>query len=237
MMKTKKKPDQINAMNFGSALAKLYRWHQESDIECLQVLLATHGLKDDDGYAVMADVRTQVGVAADRFTRCMRLLQGFKKSKPILSNDASDRTALLQEAVYNDSPSVKRIGLTSQGSEIVETVIGPLTAADETISQKNAEIEGFRWLVKTTEALGIHCDNDDIFTDPMTGVHIWRGLRIIKALIRDVSTMRDTDFDVLLDPRLKQVSKEILNGAKELDHVQKQQLDFSMFCVEKILNE
>jgi len=172
-------------------LSALYSWNSSTDIEALQVLLCINLYADDRGYAQLVDVRREVGIAHDRMTRSIRLLQGHMKSQSIrLIVGGTDRQPLIDVTTYNDSPSVKRIALTSHGRDIVNQILMPVIERQQRIDELEAQLEAQASLPDAVRALGY--DPNKIGNPRVTWLDTLfydRARRFMSALISDIDAL------------------------------------------------
>jgi hypothetical protein len=197
------------ASELGQALSTLHSWYNSTDIEALQTLLCIHMLEDDDGYAQMADVRREVGIAPDKMTRCTRLLMGMNKSAPlsILGGNAA-RSPLIIMVNYENSPSVKRLGLTSAGRAIVSDIITPLHKRENRIKELKEQIHGQICLKQNIEALGF---NPQVLSQSSGDNAIFRdrAALMLKAIINDMSRLTPNEMYDLGLPSVQKVMMEM----------------------------
>ncbi len=208
------------ASELGRALSSLHGWYNSTDIEALQTLLCIHMLEDDDGYAQMADVRREVGIAPDKMTRCTRLLMGMNKSAPlsILGGNAA-RSPLIIMVNYENSPSVKRLGLTSAGRAIVSDIITPLLKRENRINELKEQIlaqedriteleHGQICLKQNIETLGF---NPQVLSKSFGDNAIFwdRAALMLKAILDDMSRLTPNEMYDLGLPSIQKVMMEM----------------------------
>lgn len=120
----------------GRALGDLYQWNTTVDVEALQVLLCISMLELDEfdrhGRVPLIEVKGLIGISHDRMTRCLRLLLGQSKSKPLITTEAAKRTPLIDvHENQNEGPFYKKISLTSEGRQIIENFLDPMISPAE----------------------------------------------------------------------------------------------------------
>lgn len=190
----------------GAALGKLYAWNSSADIECLQVLLCTRLLANDDGYAELARVRLEIGIPMDRMTRCLRLLAGGTKSTSFLGGRSKEdqNVALIDITSYAHNQSVKIIGLTSYGREIISGI-------ENIYSIKNEEIEALSSTKELLDRLGFITDISKIqdYLDSGNAVVTYRATALFDAIFNDLSKMSLVDLYNLNLPHLNKHLQEI----------------------------
>lgn len=179
------------ALELGTALSELYLWNSSSDIEALQALLCIHLLADDQGYAQLAEVRREVGIAPDRMTRCVRLLMGQKKSirLSLLSDDTNHRAPLIDQTVYARSPTVKMVALTPRGRDIVSQFLLPAVKRQERIQELEAKTKEHAELIEGIEGLGFRADK---IVSPHSGTEAFfqhSAQKFLSALLKDITSL------------------------------------------------
>lgn len=179
------------AKELGQALSELYLWNNSSDVEALQTLLCIQLLADHRGYAQLAEVRREVGIAPDRMTRCVRLLMGQKKSMrlSLLAGDTNDRAPLIDMAAYEDSPTVKRVALTPKGRDIVHQFLLPSLKRQERIAELEEKVKVHARIIQAVEDLGY--DTDKLASGALGGNDVFahRAKHFLGSLLKDLANL------------------------------------------------
>jgi hypothetical protein len=225
--------NKINTLGIG--LAQLYSWNQAVDVEAQQVLLCIKSLSDENGYAQVAEVRKTVGVAADRMTRCMRMLQGQKKSQSMFKGLGSQRQPLIDTCSYTGSPTVARVCLTNKGDEIVEKLIGSCHREMEL----EAMLEKQSRMLKQVECMGFDIDEiERLSTSSMDQLWYDRSNAILKAVMNDLSQKKLSE---LLDLNMPSLSDKIkilgYANAKDDDENFQRTWLFTLYNIKKVIKQ
>jgi hypothetical protein len=218
----------------GRGLAKLYSWNQAVDVEAQQVLLCIRALSDENGYAQVAEVRKTVGIAPDRMTRCMRMLQGYNKGQSIFKGLITKRQPLIDLTTYIDSPSVGRIGLTDRGFEIVEELVGSchrIVELEDLLEKQNR-------IIQTFTKMGFDIEKIDL-ASKSTELSFWddRVNCLFNKLLEDLSNKTPEELLELDLPILTEVLKSRdPTGNIQVDEAFVKQWGFTLIGMQQRLN-